>query len=196
MSNEVDRKERWARAVSTYRAGDAAGALFAFKSLAMEGSQAAYVEIANLYEKGGENLNPDPRQAFEWYKKAVDETDDVEGYIGLGRLYFLGQGVDHDFEKARWYLSRAEANDKPGVYLMLGRIHHAGLGVPKDLKIAMDYYLKAKRHGNVHALRYLAILEMQLGNRWNGVGLRLLTVFSAIRILLSNGPRDPRLRQY
>lgn len=187
------REIRWSKAVDAFRDGDKAGALYIFLALAKDGSKAAYAEIGNIYEIGGGGINQDFEKAQQWYKKSIDEADDVLGYIGLGRLYYAGKGVKQDFEKAFWYFSQTENNEKPVTFLMLGRMYHYGQGVQQDPHKARTYYQKAVNYGYVYALRNLGLLETESGHRLKGLLLRIRAVIQGIVILARHGQTDRRL---
>lgn len=186
-------KQRWQSAIDAFRSGDAAAALYLFKDLAKDGELGALREIGNIYELGDGGVEQDFKKAFYWYKRAVDEADDVWGYIGLGRLYYYGRGVVQDYEKAFWYYSMAEANNKPIVSLMLGRMYHLGHGVESDLRKARKYYLEAANEEYVFAIKNLGLLEMKSGHYLKGLYLRIRAILTALRILVKVGTRDKRL---
>ena len=188
----LDRK--WHEAVQLFEKGDMAGALFLFKSIANEGEKAAYSEIANIYQLGGEGVPQDFKQAHDWHKKAIDEADDVLGYIGLSRLYYYGAGVEQDYNKAFWYLSQTSENEKPITHLLLGKMYHLGHGTEKDVLKAEKYYKKAAESNYAFAYKFLSILEQEKRHTIKSISYKIKSFLTGLFILLTSGRDDHRLQ--
>ncbi len=168
--NEADLERRWQEAVKLFHEGDVAGSLFMFKSLAKDGEAAAYREVANIYEQPDDGgVKQDFKKAREWYTKAIEISDDVYGYIGLGRIFYYGKDCPRNFSLAFEYYSIVEENNIPVVNLMLGRMYGLGNGVEKDDAVAKEYYWKAINDGNLIALKDLGLLELESGDYIRGL---------------------------
>ncbi len=132
LQNEDSLEARWEKAVRLFRAGDRAGALSLFTSLAQDGEPAAYREIGNIYEQpDGGGVKQDFTKARHWYGKAIEEANDIQGCIGLGRMNYYGKGGPRDFVRALQYYEMVEDKSIPVVDLMLGRMYSLGHGVER-----------------------------------------------------------------
>lgn len=191
MNKKID--DRWDEARKAFSNSDKNAALYLLRSLASDKELAAYREIGNIYELGGGGVEIDYKKAFSWYKKSVDEADDALGYYGLGRLYYLGRGVERNYESARWYFEQAASADIALANLMLGRIYNLGLGVEKDTHLARKYFNKAGENGYVQAIKNLGHLEIKDGNIIKGISLQLRGITLHL-ILYIKSSHDPRLR--
>ena len=114
------------------------------------------------------------------------EANDVWAAIGLGRLYYYGNGVEQDYAKALEYFQLAENSNIDYVWLMLGHMFHIGLGVGKNLNAAKKYYLSAMEHGHVKAIACLGSVEKEIGNKWKGRLLCARAILTGFVIALRN----------
>ena len=187
-------KQRWQQAVDAFRAGDKAGALFIFKSLAKEGFYPAYTEIGNIYELGGKGIEQNFTEALRYYRKAAFEDGDEDAFAALGRLYFFGRGVERDFEKAFEYYDKILPNRDPVVLLMYGNRYHAGLGVDVNINKAREYYEEAAAKGNVYAIVALGVLEKEEGNFTRGIYLKLKGIIFGFYLYYFRDKNDVRLK--
>lgn len=188
-----ERSERWGKAVETFERGDYAGALFLFKSLAAEGSTAAYIEIGNIYELGGNGVNQDFNEARRWYQLSAFKAGEPKAYLALAKLNYFGEGGPIDFVKAHTLYKEAAASGEPGAIYMLGHMHRFGVGVPKDSLKAREYFRAAADCGHALALRDLALVTFTMGRWREGVSLWVCAFFKIVRIARLN-PNDWRLR--
>lgn len=84
--------------------------------------------------------------AFEQYERAASNGD-AAAQNTLGNIYFLGLGVNRDFEKAaQWYL-RAAKGGEGSALVNLGILHRHGLGFEKDVVKAFAFFRLAKNSG-------------------------------------------------
>jgi TPR repeat protein len=76
------------------------------------------------------------------------EQGDTTAQVGLGHMYYDGQGVQQNFaEAARWYRKAAEQGNAKAQY-GLGYMYHYGHGVPQDYGEAVQWYRKAADQGD------------------------------------------------
>ena len=61
----------------------------------------------------------------------------------LGALYYDGEGVPKDYDKAREILEKVDWNNREAFYC-LGVIYGQGLGVQEDIAKGVEYLQKAK----------------------------------------------------
>jgi len=183
------------RALDLYRQGDFKLALSESISLINQGFADANVLAGAIYERGGHGIQQDFQKAFFYYQRAVHEVGAVEGWLALGRFYYLGKGIDTDYEAARECYSVVEEDAAhPVAHLMLGRMHHEGKGVPKDINLARAYYQRAANKGAVFGVSYLGSIELESGNIIYGVWLRFKAALMGLLIWIKNR-NDSRLRR-
>ena len=194
LQKEDSLEARWEKAVGLFRAGDKAGALFLFKSLAQDGEPAAYRQIGNIYEQpDGGGVKQDFTTARHWYGKAIEYANDVQGCIGLGRMNYYGKGGPRDFDRALQYYEMVEDKNIPVVNLMLGRMYSLGHGVERNDTVAEQYYRKAIAGGSLVAEKDLALLEIETKRYLRGIVRWLVAVIKTLG-LVSRRTNDPRLR--
>lgn len=188
-------QSRLDRAIEQFDKSDSlADVLREFIALIDAGCKEAYFFAGCIYEDGGKDVERNIENAVFYYKRSVEELGYVEGYLALGRLYYYGIGVGRDYDKAFEYYSLvAEHSENPIAQMMLGRMYLHGHGVQRDLAKARTYLSGAASSGNVHAIKSLAILEEDSGNRVTGIVLRLKAGVAAFLIGCRN-MKDYRLR--
>jgi TPR repeat protein len=87
--------------VAYYDKGDFFRALSELKPEAEAGNAIAQVYVAGIYQYGLVSAI-NYAEAFKWYERAARQ-DNVDGQIGLGVLYSLGQGVEENpVEAYKW----------------------------------------------------------------------------------------------
>jgi len=60
--------------------------------------------------------------------------------LNLGVKYYLGDGVEQNFDTALKYFREAEALNDPQALVAIGNCYYLGDGVEKNMDIALDYY--------------------------------------------------------
>jgi len=190
-NKQIDR--RWKLMVKAFYKGDRVGVLYQLRKMANENVPAAFAELGNIYEMGGHGLEQDFKKAKYWYNRAIDEADDIEGYIGMARLYYYGKGMQVNYKKALEYYSIAEEINEPVAFFAIGRMYRLGQGVEKNVSTAKEYYRRGVHFGSVQSLRALGEIELESGNKILGLYYRILAVVKAIPIFIRNR-HDPRLR--
>lgn len=99
-------------------------------------------------------------------KAAVQGDADAQCYLGL--LYYLGQGVEQDYAKAKEWLEKATAQGNANAQCLLGILYFQGHGVKQDYAKAKELVEKAALHGSAEAQHLLGLLyEEGLGVRKN-----------------------------
>jgi TPR repeat protein len=151
---------------------DSDTAFIELKSKAEHGDLSSYSHLGYAYETGYGATGSNFEEAFKWYQKAYLEANDEWGAMGLGRLYYLGYGVEVNYEKSWRLFKEVENQENDYAYLMLGRMSYFGRGVNQDLNAAKEYFELAASLGNILAIKNLSIVEQELGNFWRGVFLR------------------------
>ncbi|MFP4478001.1 MAG: tetratricopeptide repeat protein [Candidatus Izemoplasmatales bacterium] len=114
--------------------------------------------VAKAYEEGRTFLTINYRKAFDYYQK-LHEHDEVIGYLGLGKCYLYGLGVDPNYDLAKDYLDLASSRNVSQAKNLLGDIYRHGYGVEADCEIAKSYYLGAAENDDVDGLINLSLLH-------------------------------------
>ena len=84
-------------------------------------------------------------------RKAKAEQGDARAQFQLGLHYYLGRGVEKDFEEAvKWYRKAAEQGNAYAQFNLGGR-YFDGEGQKKDFVEAVKWYRKAAEQGNAMA---------------------------------------------
>ena len=159
---------------------------------AKNGYADAYEELGNMYAYVNDESFINSEKAIECFKKAELDTattslgayyidnGEIEkgieqyekaagnGYITamslLGDLYYEGECIERDFDKAFSWYSRAFTKYSESTYFGLGRCYLYGAGVERDLKKALKYLKKCAR--------YVDEAKYELGNCYfNGWGV-------------------------
>lgn len=107
-----------------------------------------YRDIAEIY-RYGENTEQDRTKAYEYFKKAAEQGDEISQY-DVGRCYEYGDGVEkNEFEAVKWYRKAAEQGYIEAQYA-LGLCYDYGMEV-EDRTEAVKWYRKAAEQGNAEA---------------------------------------------
>jgi len=111
-------------------------------------------EKADVPDAGGHTSEVTSEQVEEYIRKAED--GDVDAQYNLGVIYYHGEGVPRDFEKAYiWFRKAAEQDDADAQY-NLGFMYGRGEGVQKDHTQSLQWFKRAADQGHSAAK---AILE-------------------------------------
>ena len=184
---------RWSLANDYLNHRKTAEALDIFYDLANEGFCEAYVEIGNILERGDKSTAPqDWASARWWYMKAVEESEDSYGYVGLARLALNGFAEAGGIEDAIQYLNKAVSANNPIAQTILGTIFHAGKIIEQDFIRAAHLYQSASDQGYVLPLIYLSKIRSQEGHFLVAIYLRLKAFGRAYNLARRN-VSDPRL---
>ena len=94
----------------------------------------------------------------EWTPLA--EQGHAKAQVGLGRMYYKGDGVPKSYKKAvKWYTKAAQQGNSKAQY-DLGTVYSEGEGVLTDHKAAVKWYTKAAQQGHSYA-------QFKLGNAYS-----------------------------
>lgn len=188
-------RARWFEADDYANSGQIDKALGILESLANDGYAEAYVEIGNIFERGGNGVSQNLDAARRWYMKAIDEFGDDYAYVGLARLALNGYSDAGTPIDAIDYLRKACDANNPIAMTILGTLYHSGEVISKDLQQAAQLYEKAWSNGYVLPLVYLSKVKNEEGHYLTGLRLRLKAIWTAFKLAKVN-PSDPRLWNY
>jgi TPR repeat protein/serine/threonine protein kinase len=115
--------------------------------------------LISHYESEGERYyrGANLTKAVEYFQKAADGGN-ASGEMYLGRLYALGNGVEHDFDRARGWFEKSAAAGNVEAMDNLGFLYDNGFGVTQNYKQAGQWYRKAADAGNFDAMVRLGVL--------------------------------------
>ena len=95
------------------------------------------------------------------HAEQLAEQGDAYGQATLGVMYFSGQGMPQDYEKAaHWSRKVAEQGDAYG-QMLLGLMYLEGQGVPQDYEQAVHWLRKAAEQGNAPGLGGLGSMYLE-----------------------------------
>ena len=82
-----------------------------------------YDNDSNVVFDISEDKLSDYSKAMEYYLKSAEQFNNPKAMFRIGRVYFMGKGVEIDYSKAlEWYLKAANLNDSNAQY-MIGEIY-------------------------------------------------------------------------
>lgn len=105
------------------------------------------VQLANLYEKGVQNIVKDNNKSLMFHDKACDFGSRTS-CSQLGMDYLVGKGKEKDIEKALVYLSKACDKAEAKACAMVASIYLKGDGVPSNKIKALSFSDRACRFGD------------------------------------------------
>lgn len=186
MNYEVD-----GAVLSAYGNGDI-NKLIRFEHKRLEkGDLRALFVLGAMYEIQGKSDPSNFGKAYYYYSRSTEEVGTLGAWFGLARLYYLGTGVEQDFEEAfKCYWVLVEDADHPLAKLMLGRMYFEGRGVSKDLVLARRYLSQAAESEYVFAYTFLGHIDWELGKYLSAVANFSRAVILNIKIRKT----DPRAR--
>lgn len=126
-----------------------------FEKSAKLGESASWYMLGLIYDLAL-GVPKNIEKAITCYKYAEDNTD---AQYNLGCIYYNGEYVEQNYEKAFYYFKDTTANELASSAYMVGRMYENGEGVKKDLKQALDYYQKALELGSEEAKEDVIRLE-------------------------------------
>ncbi len=151
------------------RAGNISGALFQARRLEREGDPLALLELANIYEVGGDGVPVDLDEAIRYYHQYLNIVDDEGTRLRLARSYFRRGRCQDDFAQAHRYFQTLVNSNQWGAHYALGMMYKLGEGVEVNKVKAAEYFLTAMEHGHVEAeVNYLLLQrgERRFKNFW------------------------------
>ncbi len=90
------------------------------------------------------------REQIDEYTAKAHEGD-VDSQYNLGIIYYHGEGVPRDFEKALAWFRKAAEQDDPDAQYNLGFMYGRGEGVGKDQRQSFEWFRKAAEQGHAGA---------------------------------------------
>lgn len=190
LSEQMDLE--WNEAVKLFKQGDLSSSLKLFKRIEEKGSLAALVEIGNIYELGGEGVQKDFITARYWYERAYNEANSKRAILALGRIYYIGNGVERDHKKAFEYFSLLKDQDEAGAHFILGVMNQFAQGTELNVEEAYRHYKTASKLGHVLSQKHLARMMLSRKCYIKGTLLLIKSTLHIFLIAIKN-PTDRRL---
>lgn len=98
-------------------------------------------------KKATKKLQEVQSASFDFWSKAADQGD-AYGQYNLGNLYFEGDGVIQDYNKAIELFKKSAEQGCADASCILGYIYNEGEGVEKDYETAIKWFTKAAELGD------------------------------------------------
>ena len=108
------------------------------------------VPIAEAIERSGRSEVAQLRLAAE--------NDDPVAQAKLGIMYYLGNGVDVNWDEARIWLRKASEAGQPEAQAKLGAMCFLGHGGPRDLDESLVWFRKAAEQGEPYAQGCMGVM--------------------------------------
>lgn len=171
-----------AEAFDALERGDITKAKELFEPLARTGSIRAMLALGRIHD-GADKSHPnldDDEQALYWYTQAVEKGQSVHAGRNLARMYYLGQGIEVDYEKAYSYYEWLARAKHPVALYRLGVMNELGQSVDKDIDQARYWYAKAAKAGHILSRRNIGIMAIKRKNVFLGIPLILSAIIEGL----------------
>jgi TPR repeat protein len=86
------------------------------------------------------------------------EAGDMLSQSTLGTMYYQGDGVSIDYEKAFYWVKKSAAQEHINAMYNLGYMYWSGDGTSQDYEKAFYWFSKAAEQGFYAALNYLGVM--------------------------------------
>lgn len=114
---------------------------------AKEGDINSQLSLGYMYLYGEDGVAVDHKKAFEYYKMAAEQNDNV-AINNLGSLYFSGIGTSRNPEVAAKMFDKAAQLGNSEASVNLAFLYISGQGIPKNGNAAMKLFAQAAEKGN------------------------------------------------
>jgi TPR repeat protein len=144
-----------------YQAGEAAfrarnfgAAYLLLLPEAQSGNAAAQFMVAQMSDNGLGRTQPDPQEAFRWFRHAAAQGHPVAQYM-LARAYAAGRGVAADQDESVVWMTRAAEGRFVPAILLMAQMAHSGPAARRDLAAAAQWYRRGAELGSPRAAHQL-----------------------------------------
>jgi TPR repeat protein len=86
------------------------------------------------------------------------ERGNAAAQYDLGLIYYKGQEIERDFQKAFWLFEKAVSQGHSGAQYNLGLMHYKGQVVKQDFQIAFLWFERAAEQGDISAQYILGLM--------------------------------------
>ena len=185
-------QELWDKAEEAEKRHDFLEMLSIWKTLADKGIWTVCARIGYAYEYGLQGVDIDIEQALRWYRRAVFEADDPIAHVGLGRLYYKGNGVAQNTITACNHWKKAFDQGSADAALYLGIAYNREFGVKRDIQLAKSYFESATKADYFYAYGALGRIALEEKKIIKGLKYYIKGYFVGRKIQKTN-PYDDRL---
>ena len=143
-----------------YGKNDYSTALIEFKKAASQNDSLSQLILGEMYAQGI-GVKKDMEEAIRWYQLAVkkrdvpkieDATAKMAANEQLGRIYYLGEGVDKDYQAALMYARQAAKDGAVQSQNLVALMHEHGQGTIQDYQAALKCWLLSAQSGDSEGL--------------------------------------------
>jgi uncharacterized protein len=113
--------------------------------------------LGSIYYHGAKGVEKDHKQAFKYIKMHVD-TGEVSNICWLAYMYYQGEGVAADVDKAIPLYEKAITLKQKVAYSNLGAIYSKEKYGKCDIALALQYYNKGAELGDLYAINSLGFV--------------------------------------
>ena len=172
----------WNNAVGFVGSGKLDTASEIFLQLAQANYKGAAFAIGRILAEDNTH-HANLEKAIGWFRKAVNDENDVRAMVALARIY-LAKGGKNNTELALNFLEQATKFDDVVALSILGEVYERGYIGQADAETAKLYYLRAAKLGAVFAMVRLANLSYGQKNFVKCLYWRIKAICSAFKIAL------------
>lgn len=124
-----------------------------------QGDACSQHTLGVLYEQGFSSQKANIKEAVKWLTKSADQGYDM-AQERLFEMYYDGDGVPKDYEKAIKWIKEIAKNDKhdSGAQYQLAMMYENGEGVTKDYKQMIKWLIKAAENDSKQAQMNLGVI--------------------------------------
>ncbi len=116
----------------------------------------AHTLLGDLYmQRDPATGEPNPQKAIESYNKAVSLKDNYALYR-LANIYYEGEGIPKDLNKAYSFYSKAANSGNVGAKHKIMEMTYKGEGVAKNPSKVFPYYLNRAKNNDMYAQNIVA----------------------------------------
>ena len=151
--------------MSTLAAG-AADDINRTREAALRGNPVAQFFLGLAYYEGYSGLPKDRSEAAKWWRKSAEQSF-REAELGLGDLYYLGDGVSQDYQEAYKWFRRAALHGETMSCLRISTMYIKAQGVSLDLVQAYSWlsvYRSDEEARCAKQRQFLSVLEAKLSS--------------------------------
>lgn len=132
---------------AAFRARNFGAAYLLLLPEAQSGNVSAQFMVAQMSDNGLGRTQPDPQEAFRWFRHAAEQGHAVAQYM-LARAYATGRGVAADqAQSVEWMTRSAEGRFVPAI-LMMAQLAQTGPAEIRSAESAAQWYRRAAELGS------------------------------------------------
>ena len=127
-----------------------------YERAAKMGNAKSMISLAEIYYE-----SCDLEEYYKWILEASFGGENPDAFYRLGEMYFKGEYVRQDYEKAYKYFDLACSGGAEGAKYYIAYYAENGIIAPKDKKKAIIYYIGGAKEYDDRCLKRLAELNIE-----------------------------------